>query len=60
MTVLMDLYSRLHMHCTGHGKVESFDSVRQGESRLEVSAGTFELLLLGIGWTKKAQLGLKK
>jgi hypothetical protein len=54
----MYLYSRLHMHRTVHGKVESFDSVREGESRSKVSASAFEVLLLGIGWTKKAELDL--
>jgi hypothetical protein len=56
MTVLMYLYSRLHMHRTVHGKVESFNSVWQGESRLTVSVGAFNPLLLGIGWTKKLNL----
>jgi hypothetical protein len=58
MPVLMYLYSRLHMHCTVHGKVESFDSVWERESRLKVSAGAFNPLLLGIGWTKKVYIGL--
>jgi hypothetical protein len=58
MTVMMYMYSRLHMHHTVHGKVESFDSVQQEESRLKVSTGAINPLLLGIGWTKKAQLGL--
>jgi hypothetical protein len=49
-----------HMHRTVHGKVESFDSVRRGESRLKFSASAFKPILLGIGWTKKAKLGLKK
>jgi hypothetical protein len=60
MTVLMYLYSRLHMHRTVHGNIESFDSVWQGESRLKVSPSAFHPLFLRIGWTKKAQLGLKK
>ncbi len=60
MTVLMNLYSWLHMHRTVHGNIGSFDSVWQGESRLKVSASVFHPLFLGIGWTKKAQLGLKK
>jgi hypothetical protein len=46
------LYSPYH---TVHGKVESFDSVREGESRSKVSESAFELLLLKIGWTKKAE-----
>ncbi len=58
MTVLMYLYSRLHMHRTVHRKVESFDFVWQGELRLKVSAGAFNPLFLGIVWTKKARLGL--
>jgi hypothetical protein len=58
MTELVYLYSRLLMHRTEHGKVESFDSVWQGESRLIVFSGAFNALLLGIGWIKKAQLGL--
>ncbi len=60
MTVLKYPYSRLHMHRTVHEKVESFDSVWQGESRLKVSVSAFKRILLEIGWTKKAQLGLKK
>jgi hypothetical protein len=57
MTVLMYLYGHLHMHRTVNGKVESFDSVRQGELRFKVSASAFKPILLGIAWTKKAQLG---
>jgi hypothetical protein len=59
MTVLMYLYSRLHMHRTVHGNIERFDSVWQGELRLKVCTSAFHRLFLGIGWTKKAQLGLK-
>ncbi len=60
MTLLVYLYSRWHMHHTVHGKVESFDSVWQGESRLKVSVGMFNPSLPRIGWTKKVQIGVSK
>jgi hypothetical protein len=58
MAVPMYLYSQLRMHRTLHEIVENFNFVWQGESRLKVSAGAFNPLLLGIGRTKKAQVGL--
>jgi hypothetical protein len=46
------------MHRTVHEKVESFDSVQQGESRLKVSASAFKPILLGMGGMGKLAIKL--